>query len=149
MKRSRAEIRSAQIKKAILKMEQLSAPLLFNPAQPSFILLCCADPSWQAAERRANHHTQSRFTRKVKWEAERKRRNPSEEDSPGQKWLFLIAAPLTSGNIHRRRTAITDIRAMSWRLVVFQLELALIFHIPLWLQRFHLCTAMTVATMLF
>lgn len=33
--------------KAILKMEQLSALLLLNPAQRSFILLCCADPSWQ------------------------------------------------------------------------------------------------------
>lgn len=38
-------------------MEQLSAPLLFNPAQPSFILLCRADPGWRAAQRHAveNH----------------------------------------------------------------------------------------------
>lgn len=58
--------------KAIVKMEQLSAPLLLNPAQRSFILLCCADPMLTAhrfvAERRANNHTQSGFARKVEWE---------------------------------------------------------------------------------
>lgn len=58
--------------KAILKMEQLSVPWLLNPAQKSFILLCCPDPMltshWFIAERRANNHMQSRFSRKDEWE---------------------------------------------------------------------------------